>query len=51
MNHGAFAYTVKFEYKGKQMQNTDDFDFYDKFKNLKVSSVKFEGLGDATNLE
>lgn len=51
MNHGAFNYTVKFEYKGKQMQNTDDFDFYDKFKDLRVSSVKFEGLGDATNLE
>ena len=51
MNHGVFAYTVKFEYKGKQMQNTDGFDFYDKFKDLRISSVKFEGLGDATNLE
>lgn len=51
MNHGAFAYTVKFEYNGTQMQNTDDFDFYDKFKDLRVSSVKFEGLGNVTNLE
>ena len=51
MNYGAFAYTVKFEYDGKPMKNTDGFDFYDKFKDLQVSSVKFYGLGDATTLE
>ena len=51
MNYGAFAYTVKFEYDGKPMENTDDFDFYDKFKDLRVSSVKFDGLGNATDLE
>lgn len=51
LNHGPFGYNVKFEYDGEPMENTDDFDFYEAFKDLKVASVTYEGLGDATNLE
>ena len=51
LNHGAFAYDVIFSYDGPQMENTDDFDFYEKFKDLKVKSVRFSGIGDATNIE
>ena len=46
-----FAYTVRFEYDGEPMVNSDDFDFYEEFKDLKVSSVTFDGLGDAAVLE
>ena len=51
LNFGPFTYTVKFEYDGEPMVNTDDFDFFEEFKDLKVSSVVYEGLGDATNVE
>ena len=51
MYHGDFAYIVHFEYEGEQMVNTDDFDFYEAFKDLKVGSVKFDGLGNAANPE
>ena len=50
LNHGAFAYTVLFAYDGEQMENTDDFDFYEAFNDLPVASVTFAGLGDATEL-
>lgn len=46
-----FAYAVRFEYDGEPMVNSDDFDFYEEFKDLKVSSVTFDGLGDAAVLE
>ena len=49
--YGPFSYEVVFEYDGEPMENTDDFDFYEAFKDLKVSSVTFEGLGDAANIE
>ena len=48
--HGPFSFNVKFAYDGEQMENTDDFDFYEEFKDLKVSSVTYEGLGDASGL-
>ena len=51
MYYGPFSYMVKFAYDGEQMENTDDFDFYEEFKDLKVLSVSYDGLGDATNLE
>ena len=51
MNHGPFAYVVKFEYDGEPMVNTDDFDFEKEFKDLKVKSVEYDGIGDAANPE
>lgn len=45
LNHGNFGYKVKFDYDGPRMENTDDFDFYEKFKDLKIKSVEVEGLG------
>ena len=48
--HGPFSFNVKFAYDGEQMENTDDFDFYEEFKDLKVKSVTYEGLGDASGL-
>ncbi len=51
LNHDAFSYSVRFAYAGEPMENSDDFDFYEAFKDLKVTSVKWEGLGDATVLE
>ena len=49
LNSGLFAYEVFFDYDGEPMENTDDFDFYEEFKDLKVKSVTFTGLGDAAN--
>lgn len=51
MDYKLFSYIVKFDYDGPQMENTDDFDFFKEFKDLKIKSVTFEGVGDATNLE
>jgi hypothetical protein len=51
MYYGPFSYMVKFAYDGEPMENTDDFDFYEAFKDLKILSVTYDGLGDATNLE
>ena len=48
--HGPFLYDVAFEYDGEPMQNTDDFDFIENFKDLKVKSVKFAEIGDATDI-
>lgn len=50
MEFGPFSYMVDFEYDGEQMENTDDFDFYEEFKDLKINSVVYEGIGDATNI-
>lgn len=51
LDHGAYSFNVEFEYNGEPMQNTEDFDFYDKFKNLKIKSVRFSEIGNATNIE
>lgn len=51
MYHGPFEYTVRFAYDGEKMKNTDDFDFYEEFKDLTVISVQFTGMGDAADLE
>lgn len=51
LDHGPYSYMVKFDYDGEQMVNTDDFDFYEEFKDLTVSSIRYEGIGDACNLE
>ena len=51
MNHDIFEYSVKFEYDGPQMENTDDFDFWEEFKDLKVKEITCNGIGDATDVE
>ena len=51
MNHDVFDYTVKFDYDGPKMENTDDFDFYEEFKDLTVSEIICNGIGDATEVE
>ena len=51
MNHGAYTFTVAFEYDGEPMKNSDDFDPYEKFRDLKVKSVTYDGIGDATMVE
>ncbi len=45
MNQGLYAYIVTFEYDGPEMENSDDFDFYEEFKDLKVKSVTFDRIG------
>ena len=51
LNHGPFAYIVKFAYEGEPMVNSDDFDFYEAFKDLPVTSVTYDGIGDAANMD
>ena len=51
LNHGPFAYIVKFAYDGEPMVNSDDFDFYKAFKDLPVTSVTYDGIGDAANMD
>ena len=46
-----FSYTVLFEYDGEPMENSDDFDFWENFKDLVIKSVKCDGIGDATYTE
>ena len=46
-----FAYIVKFAYDGEPMVNSDDFDFYKAFKDLPVTSVTYDGIGDAANMD
>lgn len=50
MNYGLFSYTVAFDYSGPKLENTDDFDFYKEFGDLKVKSVKYSGIGNATDI-
>ena len=50
LEHGPFRYRVLFEYEGEPMVNSDDFDFYEKFRDLVVLSVTYDGIGDATNI-
>ena len=49
--HGDFMYDVVFEYDGEPMENTDDFDIFDKYKDLKIKSIHYAGIGNATNIE
>ncbi|MBQ6569103.1 MAG: hypothetical protein IJL87_02480 [Clostridia bacterium] len=46
--HGPFAYTVVFDGK---IEMTDDFNEDEAVAPLKVKSVTFTGIGDATNIE
>ncbi len=48
--HGPFLYDVLFDANGKKMENTDDFDFYKEFAELKVQSVNYTSVGDAIEL-
>ena len=47
---GPFEYTVIFD-GTTDKQNSDDFDIEEETKDMKVKSVKFNALGDATTLE
>ena len=49
--HGPFSYKVLFEYDGEPLVNTDDFDFYEEFKDLVILSVTYDGIGDAANID
>lgn len=49
LEYPPFAYDVVFEAKEK-LVNSDDFDEMEAIKTLKVISVTFSGLGDATTL-
>lgn len=49
--HGPFSYKALFEYDGEPMENTDDFDFYEEFKDLVILSVTCDGIGDAANID
>ncbi|MBQ6053422.1 MAG: hypothetical protein IJL30_09110 [Clostridia bacterium] len=51
MSYKEFEYTVKFEYDGEPMENTDDFDFWENFKDLTIKSVTCDGIGNATYIE
>ena len=42
--HGAYLYDVAFSYDGPKMVNTEDFDFYKEFADLKVKSIKFSDI-------
>lgn len=49
--HGAYLYDVAFSYDGPKMVNTEDFDFYKEFADLKVKSIKFSDIGNAIDIE
>lgn len=51
MDYKLYSYTVKFDYDGPRMENTDDFDFEENFRDLKIASIKCSGIGDATYIE
>ncbi len=48
LNKDPFLYTVAFDGK---LEQSDDFDEIEAIKPLKVKSVKFTGLGEATGIE
>ena len=51
-DYGPYCYTVRFEYDGPRMENTDDFDFEKEFKGLKIRSLTCDGIGQgATDVE
>ncbi len=49
--HGAYLYDVAFSYDGPKMVNTEDFDFYKEFADLKVKSIKFSDIGNAIDID
>ena len=49
--HDVYSFMVEFDYDGEPMENTDDFDFYEEFKDLTIKSITCDGIGDATNIE
>ena len=51
LDKGPYSYVVAFDYDGEQMENTDDFDFYEEFKDLTVKSITCEGVGNASYTE
>jgi hypothetical protein len=51
LSYKEFEYTVAFEYDGEQMVNTDDFDFEEEFRDLKVKSVTYDGIGNAVYID
>ncbi|MBO6134289.1 MAG: hypothetical protein J6O09_00725 [Lachnospiraceae bacterium] len=51
MDYKLYSYTVKFDYDGPRMENTDDFDFEENFRDLKIASIKCSGIGDPTYIE
>ena len=51
LDHGPYSYIVTFEYDGEQMVNSDDFDFYEEFKDLPVKSITFERIGDISMMD
>ena len=50
-DQGVYSYVVTFDYDGEQMENTDDFDFYEEFKDLTVKTATYSGVGHATYIE
>ena len=48
MNKGPFAYTVVIDSKLKE---SDDFDGDEEIKKLKIKTIKYSNIGDATNLD
>ena len=50
MNYGTFVYTVTFDGEVPEAEY-ETFDDEEDTKNMVVMSVKFNGLGDATNIE
>ena len=50
MNYGTFVYTVTFDGEVPEAEY-ETFDDEEDTKNMVVKSVKFNGLGDATNIE
>lgn len=48
MNKGPFAYTVVIDSKLKE---SDDFDGDEEIKKLKIKTIKYSDIGDATNLD
>lgn len=49
--HDAYAFTAVLDYDGKPMENSDDFDETEAFKDIKIKSLTYDGLGDATSIE
>ena len=48
LNNDAFCYTVSVDAK---LEKSDDFDGEKEFKDLKIKSIKYYGLGDAAKLQ
>ena len=51
LTHGVLGYTAKFNYDGPKLENTDDFDFDEAFKDLTISEIICDGINDATYIE